>query len=227
MKVTHFIIATALLAGSALAGLSQSASATTLTAGQGDTAPGVAPDVFTSLGTSLVSTGSGPLGDGATYTDYVYKGNSFGANDLTFVLVVNAGDSHPDITEVTYQNFSTFSVDAGYCGKVGSTNCSAGYGQLGAPSGVGLSSDGSTVDFYFASGLNSSGNTDFLVIQTNATSDIKTATICLDGSADSCSSGFDPLDPTPLPGALPLFASGLGAMGLLLRRKKRKTPLAA
>jgi hypothetical protein len=27
---------------------------------------------------------------------------------------------------------------------------------------------------------------------------------------------------TPLPGALPLFAGGLGAMGLLLRGKKRK-----
>ena len=32
---------------------------------------------------------------------------------------------------------------------------------------------------------------------------------------------------TPLPGALPLFASGLGVVGLLLRRKMRKAALAA
>jgi hypothetical protein len=32
---------------------------------------------------------------------------------------------------------------------------------------------------------------------------------------------------TPLPGALPLFASGLGALGMLAKRKKRKAALAA
>jgi hypothetical protein len=31
---------------------------------------------------------------------------------------------------------------------------------------------------------------------------------------------------TPIPAALPLFASGLGVIGLLLRRRKRKTALA-
>ena len=33
--------------------------------------------------------------------------------------------------------------------------------------------------------------------------------------------------PAPLPAALPLFASGLGALGLLARRRKRKAALAA
>ena len=33
-----------------------------------------------------------------------------------------------------------------------------------------------------------------------------------------------PLSATPLPGALPLFAGGLGALGLLGRRRKLKNP---
>lgn len=39
--------------------------------------------------------------------------------------------------------------------------------------------------------------------------------------------GDDPPTEAPLPGALPLFASGLGAMGLLLGRRKRKAAASA
>ena len=38
--------------------------------------------------------------------------------------------------------------------------------------------------------------------------------------------GVDP-SPTPLPGSLPLFAAGLGAMGLLGWRSKRRNAAAA
>ena len=44
-------------------------------------------------------------------------------------------------------------------------------------------------------------------------------------SADTIGSGQ--AGETPLPAALPLFASGLGAMGVLARRRKRKNAVAA
>lgn len=46
------------------------------------------------------------------------------------------------------------------------------------------------------------------------------------GYADSFSGGVAPAE-TPLPAALPLFAAGLGALGLLGRRRKRKGQVAA
>jgi hypothetical protein len=42
----------------------------------------------------------------------------------------------------------------------------------------------------------------------------------------SITSTLDPPAPTPLPAALPLFAGGLGAMGLLGWHRKRKAPAA-
>jgi hypothetical protein len=48
------------------------------------------------------------------------------------------------------------------------------------------------------------------------------------GSTDitTFSASLTPVSTTPLPAALPLFAAGLGAMGLFVRRKKRKAPSA-
>ena len=154
-------IATVVLAGIFSLALVQSASAHVLNPGDGATAPGLSPDSFSALGTSVVSTGSGVLSDGATYTDYVYKGNTYGASDLSYVFVINPGSQHPNITEAMYSGFAGYNVDAGYCGTG-----SCGLGQLGAPTGVGRSADGNTVDFYFASALNISGNSDFLMIET-------------------------------------------------------------
>ncbi len=38
---------------------------------------------------------------------------------------------------------------------------------------------------------------------------------------------FSDVEATPLPAALPLFAGGLGVMGLLARRRTRKTIVAS
>jgi len=75
-------------------------------------------------------------------------------------------------------------------------------------------------------------NGDFLSIDTPTIGDPKT-TFC-DTADPNCSPDIIPSDiaslsftgfgdPTPLPGALPLFATGLGALGLLSWRRKRKT----
>ncbi len=217
--------ATVVVAGLFVLAVGQPASATLLTAGEGDTAPGVAPDTFSAIGTDLVSTGSGSLSDGASYTDYVYKGNSYGASDLNYVFVINAGDKTPMITEAMYSGFAGYDVDAGYAAAT--TGCSAcGNGQLGAPTGVGLSADANTVDFYFNPALNASGNTDDLVIETDSTTYVKTADICLMGTATSCSGGFEPVPaPAPLighglPGILGVAGVLFGA-GLMKRGKKR------
>lgn len=217
------VAVTIFLAGLFLAALAQPTSATLLTAGEGDTAPGVAPDNFSTSGlalsppsTSLVSTGSGSLGDGASYTDYVFKGNSYGATDLSYVFVINPGDNSPGITEATYSGFAGYSVDAGYCA---SPTC--GNGQLGAPTGVGLSANGNTVDFYFSTALNTSGNSDYLVIETDSTAYAMTADICLRGTATDCSGGFDPAAAAvPEPASLTLLGAGLMGVWWFTRRRR-------
>jgi hypothetical protein len=201
------------LAGLVSLALGQPASATMLADGQGDTAPGVSPDVFSSRGTELNNFGSGLLSDGATYTYYVYKGNTYGASDLTFAFVINPGRGSPGITEATYSDFSGYDVDAGYC------SCGTGTLPDPAPTGVGLSTDGSTVDFYFSTPLNTSGNSDYLMIETDSANYARKADVCLMGATTSCSGGFEP---TPAPPIGVGFPAVLGVGGLIFGAKLRE-----
>ena len=76
-------------------------------------------------------------------------------------------------------------------------------------------------------GLQHDADLDFLVVSSTPITEIELFT---DPETDAGFkeakqfqiSGLEPLDPTPLPAALPLFATGLGAMGLFGWRRKRK-----
>jgi PEP-CTERM motif len=209
------IFAAAILAGPLVA-LAQPASANLIMPGQS-----VLPDNFTSgLGTQQNNTGSGNLSDGATYTNYVFKGNSFGANDLSYILVVNPGNAGAIINSITYKDFSGFTqLDVGYCsGQTGP----CGNGHAGwIPNLVDWSNDATMVTFHYASpGITGSGNAFGLEIQTSGSSFSRTAQICVNGSI--CSGGFDPT-PAPEPGSLALLGFGLLALAALRCRKRKFT----
>ena len=83
--------------------------------------------------------------------------------------------------------------------------------------GVGFQvADGTLLNFYEDDGLYSPGNPFYCG-----------AVYCLIGQSGPAVALTDltitPASETPLPAALPLFATGLGALGLLGRRRKRKT----
>ena len=76
---------------------------------------------------------------------------------------------------------------------------------------MGINNVGQIVGYYD----DSTGTHGFLATCTDAPCDMPPITI------------IPPIAETPLPAALPLFATGLGALGLLAWRRKRKAEVAA
>jgi hypothetical protein len=151
-----------------------------------------------------------------TYSTEVISdpGNVFGAGDLTFVYQVTNGSGSSDaLGRITASSFSGFLTDVGVA-SFGGTE----------PTTVDRSANGSVIGFNFilpplGSGELAPGQTsDVLVIETNATLS-SPGILSLINSTTTTVAAFEP---TPLPGALPLLATGLvGLWGLGRKRRAR------
>jgi hypothetical protein len=100
---------------------------------------------------------------------------------------------------------------------------------IGAQGSTGRPPDIIAADSQITAQVISSGN----LYQIDLLSFLRDSGACLDNDGgQSCAaaggfSSFDITATTPLPAALPLFATGLGALGLLGRRRKRKAAAVA
>jgi len=133
------------------------------------------------------------------------------------------GDTLEKITNGAFNIPPGLFVDVGYI-IVGGTagTLTSGVGGI-APSTVDDSIN-ATVGFNFpgSSGLPAGATTLILVTETLA-NNFAPGLIGIIDSSTATVAGFEPASSvTPLPATLPLFATGLGALGLLGWRRKRK-----
>ena len=217
----------AILGATIMVGL---ASTPALTSTVAPGATGVAPDTFvTNPGTLLASVSSTlpALTFTASYTESVYRAtgltNGLCGGCINLVIQVsNSGQAliTGEIDEISAFNMGSFITDAGI-------NTALGSGVN--PIDLSRTGDGTALNFNFSSGTLTPGkSTAFLEIETNAINFGPGTVSAIDGSSFT-GPGFSPLTPvtTPLPAALPLFAGGLGALGVLGWRRKRKAAAAA
>jgi hypothetical protein len=134
-------------------------------------------------------------------------------------------------TFVTLGNMSSFAIyttDVGYVTN-GSALPSSPFidGTAAVAGGVGRNVNGSTISFFFSNssvnGIDVSDTSVVLMIVTDATQFDNNGSlgVAFVHGVPTAADFFEPI-PAPLPSALPLFAGGLGAMGLFGWRRKRK-----
>jgi hypothetical protein len=205
------------------------AAATALLAAAGSAAhanplpPGatVLPDIFPLTGVTVTSTSGtfvSDLGDfSGSYKEFLLRGNSFGANDLTWYIEVTNDDvaGNSDINSVTASSFKGFDTDVGYCITSGAGVC----GNEGTvlPTSVHRSSTGSAVDFTVDIPADGS-ESDWLMIETNANK-WTAGHLSIQNDGNATVSAFAPTVPETSTWAMMLLGfAGLGYAGLRTRK---------
>jgi hypothetical protein len=190
----------------------------------------VTPDVFsTFIGGTLLASASETVTSptvssiSANFTEAVFLSS---AGNVDFLFQVKNTSVGWDLFQQISGNFSGFSTDVGYLTS-GSLLPSSPFvdGQI-APTSVNRSTNGATVTFNFNGVFEVPPNatTNVLFVITDATNFDSNGTLNLVfNQEDPAFPGiFEPAAATPVPAALPLFATGLGGLGLLGWRRKRK-----
>jgi hypothetical protein len=178
--------------------------------------PNLPPPYFESFSFGSLS-GPGPAGTLKEYSAYDSAVSPFGPGGDIFAYSVNV--TKGDVQSISFQGFSGFGTAVKTCDN----SCIEGNGTVPyeAMRSSGL---GDVISFVFATAL--TGSSGGFSIYTNATTYTDPPVIYYDSSGDSVSGNALGPASTPLPAALPLFASGLGALGLLGWRRKRKNAAA-
>jgi hypothetical protein len=144
--------------------------------------------------------------------------------DFVYQVSNNAG-STDSVSRLTGISFLGWQTDVGYAIN-GSVLGSSFVDGTVAPETVDRVTPGDTVGFSFNAPftfLIVPGETStVLIIETNATTYSAGDLNIIDGGVSTVDAYEPGLSATPLPGALPLFAGGLGAMGFFGSRRKRK-----
>jgi hypothetical protein len=178
----------------------------------------VAPDMFSNTSNyTLLDSINGTGATGAlsvSYSEYVAadQNNSFCAGCLDFaIFVMNNGTESAE--SISTGSFAGFLTDVGYWS--GSTGA--------APMTISRSSDGLAIHFDYIgfNNLTPGQSSDYLVIETNATSYVP-GTITVQDGVTIDTAGFAPAVPEPM--SMGLLGGGLALLGLvgMCRRAKKK-----
>jgi hypothetical protein len=156
--------------------------------------------------------GSGPVG---SLTEYVITTptNPFSPEGdvFAFSIAVTSGD----VASIALSGFAGWDTAVKTCGN----GCVEGTGPV--PDSAKRSASGDVVTFIFDTDLAAGNSSGGFNIYTNATGFADPFGTVTDSSGDTASFSFNGPAATPLPAALPLFAGGLGFIGLLALRKRK------